>query len=274
MIIKKGMQGNIVKAWQEFLESSGYSEAIGSIDGMFGICTEKATIQFQINNGLDIDGIAGPETIEAAKELGFEIPRTNIIDVSIQSDFGITYEQFNYVMRETNSIKLEEHLPYCNDTLQKFGINTPLRIQHFLAQIAHESMGLKYMSEIASGQAYEGRKDLGNLFPGDGRKFKGHGPIQITGRANHTEYFNFIGRPDLIETPEILESDLELCWGASGWFWSSRGLNEIAESDDESLSLFRHQNKALCKITKIINGGYRGLTERAWYLKRAKEIIY
>lgn len=273
MIIKRGMRGELVKSWQEYLSSNGYYEAIGTVDGIFGMNTEKATIQFQVNNGLDIDGVVGPETIETAKEIGFEVPEN--VQETTTSDLisSVTLDQFNYIMRKANSSKLEEHLLYCNNTLQKFGINNKLRIQHFLAQIAHESLELKFMSEIASGQAYEGRRDLGNYFPGDGKKFKGHGPIQITGRANHTSYFNFIGRPDLIETPEVLESDLELAWGASGWFWSSRGLNIIADSDDGSIMLLKLQNKALCRITKIINGGYRGLHERAWYLERAKLII-
>ena len=273
MIIKRGMTGEIVKSWQEFLQINGYAEAVGEVDGVFGMNTEKATLQFQVNNGLDIDGIVGPETLEKAEELGFDIPQNNETDNQNASFAFVTLDQLNYIMNGTSTNKLEEHLPFCNDTIQKYGINNKLRIQHFLAQVAHESMGLKYMSEIASGQAYEGRKDLGNIYPGDGKKFKGHGPIQITGRSNHTAYFNYIGRPDLIETPEILESDLELCWGASGWFWSTRGLNILADSDDGSISLLKLQNKALCRITKIINGGYRGLTERAWYLTRAKTII-
>jgi predicted chitinase len=266
MILKKGMTGETVKAWQEFLRSNGYLDVIETADGIFGMNTEKATIQFQINNGLDIDGIVGTETIEKAYELGFELQGNPVLD-------GINLEQFNYIMQNTKSFILEEHIQYCNEAMRKFEINNKLRMQHFLSQVGHESMGLKYMSEIASGQAYEGRRDLGNIHPGDGKKFKGHGPIQITGRANHTEYFNFIGRPDLIETPEILENDFELCWGASAWFWTTRGLNQIADSDDDSVSIFRGQNKALCKITRIINGWYNGLTDRALYLKRAKEVI-
>jgi putative chitinase len=266
MIIKIGMQGAFVEAWQEFLTANGYADLISIFDGIFGINTQKATIRFQVDNGLDIDGIVGPETIEKAKEFGFKLPEPDMVS-------GITLEQFNYIMRETKSHVLEEHLPYCNDTMLKYEINNKLRIQHFLAQVGHESVGLKYMAEIASGQAYEGRRDLGNIYAGDGRKFKGHGPIQITGRANHIAYFNFIGRPDLIDDPEILETNLELCWGASGWFWKSRGLNEIADSDDDSMSIFRGQNKTLCKITRIVNGWYNGLTDRAWYLKRAKEVI-
>lgn len=266
MILRKGMKGEVVRSWQEFLSSKGYGNTLGAVDGDFGVKTENATIRFQDDNFIESDGIVGYDTIERAIEEGFVVPKLeNVLEISLH--------QFSYVMYDTRSYILEKHLPYCNEAMQKYEINNPLRIQHFLAQVGHESVGLRYMSEIASGAAYEGRTDLGNVYPGDGKKFKGHGPIQITGRKNHTDYFNFIGRPDLIEEPEILETDLELCWGASAWFWKSRGLNEIADSDDGTRSLLRVQNKTLCTITKIVNGGYNGLKDRAIYLARAKEVI-
>ncbi|MCX7219989.1 MAG: glycoside hydrolase family 19 protein, partial [Burkholderiales bacterium] len=72
-----------------------------------------------------------------------------------------------------------------NATMLEFNINTPLRLASFLAQVGHESGQLKYLKELASGDAYEGRKDLGNTQAGDGVRFKGRGLIQITGRANY-----------------------------------------------------------------------------------------
>src|SRR5215469_9026868 len=69
-------------------------------------------------------------------------------------------------------------------TLEKYEINTPLRVAHFIAQTCHESDGYCTTEEYASGAAYEGRRDLGNTEPGDGRLFKGRGLIQLTGRAN------------------------------------------------------------------------------------------
>lgn len=266
MIIRKGMKGELVRAWQAFLAEKGYGNTLGLVDGRFGLKTENATIRFQDDNLLESDGIVGFDTLERAKEEGFEVPK-------IENIFEISLHQFSYIMHDTRSYVLEKHLPYCNEAIQKYEINNSLRIQHFLAQVGYESAGLRYMSEIASGQAYEGRRDLGNVYPGDGKKFKGHGPIQITGRKNHTDYFNFIGRPDLIVEPDILETDLELCWGASGWFWKSRGLNDIADTDDGTRSLLRMQNKTLCRITKIVNGGYNGLRDRAVYLERAKVVL-
>ena len=66
-------------------------------------------------------------------------------------------------------------MPFLNKYFSHYQINTPLRICAFLAQVGHESGQLRYAEEIASGAAYEGRKDLGNVHPGDGRKYKGRG---------------------------------------------------------------------------------------------------
>jgi putative chitinase len=171
-------------------------------------------------------------------------------------------EQFAYIMKGAKRATLEFHLPFANDCMKMYEINTALRRQHFLSQVGHESASLKYMHEIASGAAYEGRGDLGNIYPGDGKKFRGHGPIQLTGRNNHQQFFDYIGRPVLINTPEILETDLGLAWKASGWFWMSRKLNKYADQDD------------VRAVTLRINGGYNGLDDRKQYLKRAKEVLF
>lgn len=140
-----------------------------------------------------------------------------------------------------------------NLTMDKFQINTPKRQAAFLAQLAHESGSLKYVREIASGEAYEGRKDLGNTQPGDGVRFKGRGLIQITGRTNY-DHVGVALNYDFVKDPEALEKPGAAALSA-GWFWFTRGLNEIADKDD-----FK-------KITKRINGGYNGLKDRAdhWY---------
>lgn len=173
----------------------------------------------------------------------------------------ITLPQFKAIMLGAKDATLITHLPYANDCMKFYDINTPLRIAHFLAQCGHESMSLRYMHEIASGQAYEGRGDLGNTEPGDGKKFRGHGAIQLTGRANHQSFFDYIGKPELIDTPEVLETDLSLAWKASGWFWMSRKLNNYADRDD------------VRTITKRINGGLNGLEDRRQYLSRAKKAL-
>lgn len=141
-------------------------------------------------------------------------------------------------------------------------INTPLRRVHFLAQIGHESGELRFRAEIASGDAYEGRPDLGNTKPGDGRRFKGRGLIQLTGRANYSEYGRSIGRKEeLLAHPELVETDPVLCVDVAGWFWNRHKLNTFADSDD------------LKTITKRINGGLNGLEDRDRLLKRAKTLV-
>jgi predicted chitinase len=141
-------------------------------------------------------------------------------------------------------------------------IDTPLRQAHFLAQIGHESGELRFRAEIASGEAYEGRSDLGNTQPGDGRRFKGRGLVQLPGRANYREYGRAIGREaELLANPELLETDPDLCVDVAGWFWAKRHLNMLADTDD------------LTGITKRINGGLDGLEDRRRLLKRAKSVM-
>jgi putative chitinase len=141
----------------------------------------------------------------------------------------------------------------------EWGIDSPQRVAAFLAQLAHESGSLRYVRELASGLAYEGRADLGNTQPGDGVKFKGRGLIQITGRANYLACGAALG-VELIDTPERLE-DPDLAARSAGWFWSTRKLNELADAGD-----FR-------KITRRINGGYNGWDDRLAYYERAKAAL-
>jgi putative chitinase len=144
------------------------------------------------------------------------------------------------------------------------GIDTPLRLCHFLAQFAHESAHFQVTREFASGEAYEGRKDLGNTKPGDGRRYRGRGLIQTTGRANYRQATKDIrrlnaGAPDFEEDPVKLE---EFPWAllAGITYWQGRKINSAADRDD------------VVRVTKLINGGTRGLAERKEYLRKAKQI--
>jgi putative chitinase len=141
-------------------------------------------------------------------------------------------------------------------------INTPLRQVHFLAQLGHESASMIYTQELASGDAYEGRKDLGNTQPGDGPRFKGRGLIQITGRANYTSYGN-ARSSDFItgDNPKLLATDPNTAADCSGWFWDTRKLNDLADQDD------------VLAITKKINGGTNGLPDRVSRLALAKCLL-
>lgn len=166
---------------------------------------------------------------------------------------------------------LQKCLPHAKaDNIQKYGakliaameeynISSTQRQAAFLAQIAHESGSLRYVEEIASGEAYEGRKDLGNTEPGDGRRFKGRGLIQITGRAN----YKLVGQAlkyDFISKPEDLEKPGPACFSAA-WFWWFNRLNRLADID------------AFDKITRRINGGTNGMEDRLKHWETAKAVL-
>lgn len=145
------------------------------------------------------------------------------------------------------------------EAMDEFLINTPKRQAAFLAQVAHESGSLKYMEEIADGSAYEGRHDLGNDQPGDGRRYKGHGPIQITGKLNHMRCGSAL-EVDLLNHPEKLTEPVTGCRSA-GWFWKDHNLNVYADTDKFGA------------LTKAINGGFNGLDERISYWLRARQVL-
>lgn len=163
----------------------------------------------------------------------------------------VTPEQLQHAMPYSGARAFAFADPLTN-AMAEFEITTPQRQAAFLAQVAHESGSLRYTLEIASGDAYEGRADLGNLQPGDGRRYKGRGLLQITGRANYRSCGNALGL-DLINSPQLLESPAGACRSA-GWYWKARNLNAFADRD------------AFGSLTKAINGGYNHLDERcaAW----------
>jgi putative chitinase len=168
----------------------------------------------------------------------------------------ITDIQIQQIYPQSTGLNRAKYLPYFNQYLGDYEINTPIRLWSYFAQIGHESGQLRYCEEIASGKAYEGRLDLGNTEVGDGVRFKGRGLIQITGRSNYktlSYYFDtdFVGNPQLLEQPEwAVKSTL--------WYWDSRGLNAISDSGDFE------------KLTRRVNGGLNGLTERKAIFERCK----
>jgi predicted chitinase/LysM repeat protein len=172
---------------------------------------------------------------------------------------GVTVAQLRQVMPNLSQAKAEQYLPHLNKAMAEANINTPQRKAMFLAQLAHESGELRYMEEIASGAAYEGRKDLGNTQPGDGKRYKGRGPIQLTGRANYRAAGKALGI-DLEGNPTRAK-DPDVAFRIAGWYWSSRNLNTYADAGN-----FR-------EVTRRINGGYNGLADREKYYRRAQNVF-
>mgnify|MGYP001598830222 CR=1 FL=1 len=139
------------------------------------------------------------------------------------------------------------------------GIATPRARAAFIAQLAFESAGFTIFEERADGRAYEGRRNLGNTQPGDGPRYKGRGPIQLTGRANYQAAGAALGLP--LEAQPELAARLDVGFRVAVWFWNSRGLTPFADRGD-----FR-------TVTKRINGGFNGYDFRVNYYKRACAVL-
>jgi len=182
----------------------------------------------------------------------------------------LTIEQLEQCIPEASDRKRIKYIAPLNEALTKYGINTPIRIAAFLAQIAHESGSLHYVEEIASGSAYEYREDLGNLTDEalhyahsagstTGRFYKGRGLIQITGFYNYKKCGQALG-VDLVRQPSAL-TDPTLASLSAGWFWSTRNCNSLADVG------------SCTAITKVINGGINGLAERKANYIRCKKVF-
>lgn len=160
--------------------------------------------------------------------------------------------------------------PFFQEVCNKYQINTPIRFAAFISQLSHESGSFFYTEELASGSDYENRKDLGNVHPGDGVKFKGRGFIQITGRSNYQTLMNEFGI-DFITHPELLGGkNINVCtseqmkWAtmSAGWFWNKTGLNSLADKMNLESVMIEPNLSSFKAITKKINGGYNGLDDR------------
>lgn len=153
----------------------------------------------------------------------------------------------------------DKYLPHIIQAMDEWLIDNTRRIAAFLAQLAHESCELRVWEEIATGRAYEGRLDLGNTIPGDGVRYKGRGPIQLTGRLN----YRLAGQAlqlDLEEHPErVLEPGVG--FRVAGWYWYTHGLNRLADRGK------------FTSITRRINGGLNGMHSRLWYWGQAKQVL-
>ncbi len=172
----------------------------------------------------------------------------------------VTLEQLKQITDQKDSILI----PFVKPLNEMYAQNesvSKLNLAHFLAQICHESGRFRYTEELASGEAYDTRVDLGNTpeKDGDGAYFKGRGLIQLTGKSNYkklSSHFNidFVKNPSLLKTPE---------WAVKSakWFWETNKLSELVNSDD------------FLMITYKINGGFNGLQDRLKYLKKTFKVL-
>jgi putative chitinase len=155
----------------------------------------------------------------------------------------------------------ENELEDLNRCLATFEINRPQRKRHFMAQIAHESGGLRWLKELATGDDYEGRTDLGNTQPGDGRKFKGSGAIQLTGRANYQGFSDYIKDPKVMEGCDYVADKYP--FSSAGFWWNNNDMNALCDRASVTVR----------DVTLRVNGGTNGLDDRIQYYEKACEVI-
>ena len=182
----------------------------------------------------------------------------------------LTAEQLKSIMPGVPVQRREALLPFLQAAMTEFAIEAPARAAAFLAQLAHESGQFRFMEEIWGPTAAQRRYEpastlaasLGNTEVGDGKRFKGRGPIQITGRANYRRFGDLLDT-DLISAPERAALP-ELAFRIAGLFWSKKGLNELAD---------RATPEAFREITRRINGGFNGLADRQKFYAVARRVL-
>jgi putative chitinase len=277
MLLKNGSKGDDVKKLQEKLGV----EAIGT----FGPKTEAAVKAWQKTNGLKDDGIVGDATW--AKLFGESAPVATVVkeDVVIPSGGPLNLE------------KLKGHIPdavlaQIPDTAKKFNITNNLRLAHFLSQCGHESGGFKAVSENLNYSADGLKKIFGKYFPGnlnesyarqpekiaarvyasrmgngdesskEGFKFRGRGYIQLTGKANYTNFTKFIGE-DCVSNPDLVATKYPLA--SAAFFFDSNKLWSICDkgADDATVTA----------VTKRVNGGTIGLADRIKHFKEYYNLL-
>lgn len=176
----------------------------------------------------------------------------------IEAPQFLTKEQAESIYGRTLTESQFEDL---NNCLNQFSITTKPRMRHFLSQTAHESGGFRWLKELATGDAYEYRKDLGNTERGDGRKFKGAGILQLTGRTNYTKLAKATNDPKVLEIGVNYVASKYPCTSAGVW-WESNGMNRLIDN-----------GATLNQVTRRVNGGLNGLADRQKYYMKALRVI-
>lgn len=222
--------------------------------------------ELQARLGVAADGIVGAGTLAAFAKFKKEAFLTKP-DVLGASTATLLSARNNYVIRKEQAEavfgrKITERqfldLNYC---LTIFQINTIKRVKHFLSQVGHESAGLRYSTELASGAAYEWRKDLGNVRAGDGRLFKGGGYLQLTGRANYQLLANAVQDPKVMTGGAVYVGSVYPFTSAGVW-WQKNRMNALIDG-----------GAGVLQVTKRVNGGTNGLADRQHYYDKATQVF-
>lgn len=249
-MLEAGECNPAVKQIQARLNLLGYSGADDHplvVDGDFGANTLAAVNRFKVRNGLGNSGVYQGKVGEQTWNVLFSPHAVMAADASA------------VILVKANQLKTigwknvkDSVIQDLNDCLQRFAITTLPRLRHFISQCSHESGAGHYTKEIASGTAYEGRADLGNIHPGDGPKYKGAGYLQMTGRNNYQSLATAIADPRVMEGVDYVAEHYP--WTSAGYWWSTHNMNALCDG-----------GATVKQITRRVNGGYNGLQSREIY---------
>jgi predicted chitinase len=154
-----------------------------------------------------------------------------------------------------------------NDMLEATGFDQHLDcMQMLMANLCHESCGFVYMKEIDSGEYLNGRKDLGNIYPGDGPKFKGCGPLQVTGRSNHQASADWLRDHRGIDDGKIM--DVGTDYSADHYAFTI-AIPWLINND--LLNVCLKQGFDACCYR--INGGWNGFEDRCKWYEKCKQVM-
>jgi putative chitinase len=260
--LEKGASGAMVERLQVSLMHWGLMDK-DDIDGIYGKNTDQAVRQFQekrkdsatfAGKGLAIDGQV--DKLTWAELLKLKPEQIEIITSPIYVTKPLAEAIFGQPIRD-------EYLDDLNFCFETFEITSSARICQFMAQIAHESGGLRWLREIASGWAYEGRADLGNTQKGDGPKFKGAGAIQLTGRSNYTAFSEYMKDPKIVQEG-VNYVALKYPFSSAGFWWMNNRINPLIDKG------------ATCRqVSARVNGKdpANGLQDRLHYYNKAIAVI-
>lgn len=240
----------------------------GKIDGVAGSGTRSAVIAFQKAKDLTADGVAGPKTIAALQSAVAEMRPAAPAHASARPPM-VTAATLSALSRACGAAPnpivvkgIADHAEW----LAKGGVDTPARIAEFLAQACLETDYFRVLEEYASGAAYEGRKDLGNTVAGDGKRFKGRGIFQCTGRANYAAYGKPLGL-DLVREP-ALAARPDISVRIAVLYWNDKGLNAYADRGDTKAI-----SRAINRGSATAKGAANHEGDRIKIAKIAREIL-
>ncbi|HFI0724832.1 TPA: LysM peptidoglycan-binding domain-containing protein [Streptococcus suis] len=211
-----------------------------------------------------LNGISNPDQIYAGQVLringtgGSYIYDGNVSVTLNGNGYLVTAEQLRQIGWTVVNTNMVNDL---NNCLRRYNITTLSRIRHFISQCSHESGGGKWTMELASGEAYNWRSDLGNTVAGDGPKYKGGGYIQLTGRYNYTRFAAAMGDQRIVNEG-VTYVAAKYPWTSAGFWWHMNNMNALCDL-----------NPTVEQVTRRVNGGYNGLEDRKYWYNRCVAVI-